>query len=489
MAGFANYDYDIDAANLQRRMQLADAMMQGSLAPMGPTETVGGYAVKRSPIEALAKVAQAYLAGSQQNNIVNQQKELGARYRGDLQSGVQQLMEGLNAHSGQAVPAVEGNNPSAYTPPSVMTPEDAQAAKRSAILNAVGSNVPALQGIGMNFLNQIGKDYMTTNDWLKLGDKYTADSIIHAQQTGDPRYLVAKPQFHTVGDQLVPTQDTTVGKVAFDGRHQYSGVEPVATSPTGTPIMGQKDKNTGEVKFAPPGTQITVDNSPQKAADRFATGIAGARADAITKSFETAKDLPAQLNAVKEAQGLLQQGIVSGSGADVSLALQKIGQKLGIPGADDPKATNTEAFRASLANTVLEKIKVLRPASDQDVRYAKEASGADVNLALPSLQRLLLSHEAAIYNTYLKHEDLLSKASGGQGALPEDLAMFNVDLPIHTDQLQFQPGSKPGEGGAPHGGQFVLPPAPKSATAATPGNPSGQGVMSLDDYLNSKRRK
>lgn len=52
-----------DQAALLRQQQLAQLLREQSLQPTGPTEMVSGWAVKRSPVEALAKLGQA-LAGS-----------------------------------------------------------------------------------------------------------------------------------------------------------------------------------------------------------------------------------------------------------------------------------------------------------------------------------------------------------------------------------------------------------------------------------------
>ncbi|MDO8703392.1 MAG: hypothetical protein Q7J84_00450, partial [Sulfuricaulis sp.] len=53
-------DYAAEQEDIARRRAFAQAMQQQGAQPMGPTETVGGWAVKRSPLEGMAKMLQAY---------------------------------------------------------------------------------------------------------------------------------------------------------------------------------------------------------------------------------------------------------------------------------------------------------------------------------------------------------------------------------------------------------------------------------------------
>lgn len=62
-------DLDAQQAQINRQQQMADILRQQSLTPMGPTDVIGGWAVKRSPMEGLAKMAQALAAGSAQPDI------------------------------------------------------------------------------------------------------------------------------------------------------------------------------------------------------------------------------------------------------------------------------------------------------------------------------------------------------------------------------------------------------------------------------------
>lgn len=61
---------------LSRRQQLADMLRKQSLESSGPTEMVGGWAVKKSPYEGLVKMAQALAANYVQDKTDTRQLEL-----------------------------------------------------------------------------------------------------------------------------------------------------------------------------------------------------------------------------------------------------------------------------------------------------------------------------------------------------------------------------------------------------------------------------
>ena len=58
MAGLAP-ELVADQAALLRQQQLADLLRKQGMEPMGPTEMVSGWAVKKSPLEGVAKIAQS----------------------------------------------------------------------------------------------------------------------------------------------------------------------------------------------------------------------------------------------------------------------------------------------------------------------------------------------------------------------------------------------------------------------------------------------
>lgn len=456
------YDYESERDALLRQQNIINAMQQQNLQPMGGTETAaGGYAVKKSPMEGIAKIANAFMLSQGQQNLQNDQKALGTRYAGDLKTDMGNFMSAMNAQPG-TTPAVEGNNPSAFVPAQTTTPADVSRNRQQAIMDAISSNHPVMQQFGMGQLQYMMKnDQMTMKDWLDLagGGKYEPDSVVAAQRAGNTALLKPAKQYHTVNNQLVDTTNTPT--VALDGRDKFGPVSTVAQTPGG-PVLGQQNSGTGEVKFAPPGTNINL-NTTTTGANELAKGAVAN----LQESYKTAKDLPQVYSGLQQARQFLDAGVKAGSASDAAMQISKASEALGL-GPVDPTIANTETFRAKLANQVLEKVKALKPASDTDIKYAKEASGANLQLSLQALNNLLDSATAATVNTYRRHSQLYDSMQGRPGYDQHDLASYNVPMDIHmpADRFDYQ------------GGQFV------------PRNPSIQGTPSqpipLADYLKSK---
>lgn len=119
MAGIAP-DLAADQTQLLRQQQLADLLRRQGMEPMGPTEMVSGWAVKKSPLEGVAKIAQAlggqYLASQADERQLAlsqalQQRQLGelGKLFGDGQPSAGQLAQqwgDANGDSGPPNPAV-----------------------------------------------------------------------------------------------------------------------------------------------------------------------------------------------------------------------------------------------------------------------------------------------------------------------------------------------------------------------------------------------
>ena len=77
--GFTSGNYGAEQADIDRRRAYAQALQQQGMTPLGPTEMAGGWAVKKSPLEGLAKMLQAYTGMKGQDAAMVQQKALGER--------------------------------------------------------------------------------------------------------------------------------------------------------------------------------------------------------------------------------------------------------------------------------------------------------------------------------------------------------------------------------------------------------------------------
>ena len=92
-----NYIQDVgfyapEQQEIARRQKLAELMMQQGQTPFGPTENIGGWAVKRSPMEGIGKMAQALSGSYQQNQVDERRRALAEKMRTDRSQDYQALM-------------------------------------------------------------------------------------------------------------------------------------------------------------------------------------------------------------------------------------------------------------------------------------------------------------------------------------------------------------------------------------------------------------
>lgn len=339
MAGvLPTYDYEAEQAALARQQQLLDAMQGQSLQPMGGTQMLGNVAIQHSPMEGIAKIAQAYAAKYGQAKLDAKRTELGQRYAGDLRSGVDRLIEGLSAAPGQ-IPAV--NDESGGHSGDPLSAESASTAKRNAILSAVASNHPVLRQLGGQYLSTLTKDQLSQKDILGLAAHYDPGSVLQFLNSGGRTPLQPKKDYKVVDNQLVEVGGPTP-TVAGDFRTTYGPVAQVATGPNG-PVLGQIATATGEVKFAPAAANVKVDTKIQptvlnKGAQAGAENFWKDVSKQVGAYAEAARAASEQRQAIAELQRLESQGVFSNNTAGAQTFMTNLAQGLGMPLSSEQQA-------------------------------------------------------------------------------------------------------------------------------------------------------
>ena len=77
-------DIAVRQQQLLRNQQMADLLRQNALAPPTDTQMIGGWAIKKSPFEALGKLAQGLAANYSQSRGVSESLVLARQYSGKL---------------------------------------------------------------------------------------------------------------------------------------------------------------------------------------------------------------------------------------------------------------------------------------------------------------------------------------------------------------------------------------------------------------------
>lgn len=147
-------DYTVEQNQVLRQQQLADLLRKQAMEQGGGTEMVSGWAVKKSPLEGLSKIAQALGGRYLQSQADEKQLALAKKIR---EQGVSDMQGVMGAMNGQA--AV----PSTYQADTFDDADKQQLAsdmgtqaiapdRRQAMALALQSQNPMVQGIGAKLL-------------------------------------------------------------------------------------------------------------------------------------------------------------------------------------------------------------------------------------------------------------------------------------------------------------------------------------------------
>lgn len=155
----------------------------------------------------------------------------------------------------------------------------------------------------------------------------------------------------------------------------------------------------------------------------------------MSKSLVTMRDdalgAAKALESLQEAKGLLEAGMITGTGAEFMVNFGNfLSSRLGVDFASDPVA-NTQAYAATMGNQVGQIIKQFGAGtglSDADREYAEKIVGGKITLNEGAIRRLLAINEKAYRNVVKKYNSLADQAMSRPGAeqLPYDL---RVEMP------------------------------------------------------------
>lgn len=242
------------------------------------------------------------------------------------------------------------------------------------------------------------------------------------------------------------------------GALPYVGPEAEAAA------AGQKQQRlnpaTGQYENAPGSVESTaaMAGGVRKAEAEAGVGAAvsteiGARS---AKDFfdrrASAIDAVKSLESANEARSLLDQGIVTGTGAQFIVNMNKMLDQVGIKSLD-PKISNTEAFTSARAQEVGRIIKQFGSGtglSDADREYANKMAGGQIGLTEESIRKILDINDRATRNIINNFNEEASK-------IKSPGAMFPLTVPEPRPLPRVaQPGNRPGAAPAP----VAAPPIP-----------------------------
>lgn len=438
MANFSvpNYDYDSETLELARRQKIADAMQGASLSPMEMPTQPG---VKLSPLHAVTKMIQAYMGGQQQREVKSERAALGERYQRELGTGMERFYNtsqgrpgmpemGPPTEEGAMQPAIPGQAPD----------------RRRAVLDAIASNHPVLQKLGMAEFGELNKAKvgLTAKDLLPHADPASISKMITEGTAG----FTAKRELKEVGNILYDPSDMSIKKL--------TGPAPEQVTIAGD--LYEVNQSTGQLKKLDNAPKTTITNTVNipKAESELQKALGAAEGKRVSEMLQVRPGQYDGLVAIEAGIKLLDQGIYTGIFSDVQRNVNKV---TGSFSKQEPaKAARTEQFIAYIGDVVIPRLKDFGGSDTvEELKYLQKVQGGDVTMEMSALRQILVSADAKMRRKIQATDSNVA-----------NLKKRGLDLST------FEAGTTPGM------------PAPLPTTKGT--DNTQELVENLDDYIKRK---
>ncbi len=370
-------DYSAEQASLLRRQKMAEMLMQEGQEPFGQTETIGGWAMPRSPWEYAGKAAKVASGAYQQYGVNERTKALAERMRtetGEDWTKYQGMRAGTPARDARSMTYEDVPETPDMLP---AIPGDPQAANNWLAANARN---PTLQQLGWAQALKGEEPYTLGEGQTRFG------AGNQPLATGGPRTFAPpappkpllpaqKVRTRIVGDQQIQEelQDDGTWKQIGTGPRFAKQVGPTIVNPT--PPVVQTDQQ-GNVRF--------YDRSGNLIKEIGAVGKPSAtfeKTAAANKKLE--RDLTTAIAELERATadgGLIDQSTGSGIGAGIDWMGRLVGQA--TPGAI------AVGSMKPIYDLVLKMVPRFEgPQSDKDTASYEAASGTLANPNVPNAQK------------------------------------------------------------------------------------------------------
>lgn len=307
--------------------------------------------------------------------------------------------------------------------------------------------------------------------------RVTLDSEPNFQRVGpgetlvDPRQVPRAPAAGAPAPQPSPPAVQGSGSaragagmqpgVVFQGR----GYEDL-TTPEARRAAGIQDTDRRPAQRGPDGKLIFDGGAPSTSVTANVNTTANPWLEGLGKQFSAQREAAAgaadTIRTLHAARQQLDQGIISGPGADARLGLARIGAHFGIT---DPRiVNNTEAFRSTIGRSVLDMAKTLGAnPSNADREFILGVMGGSIQLNEASLRRIMDIQEGIARGSIERYNQSVGGVMENLRAVPgadqQGLAMAQALGPVAMPPA-YEPQQTPAQ------------PAPQGAPAGPASTPS-----------------
>lgn len=258
--------YSAEEAEIARARKMAELLQAKGQEGLGPTEMVGGWAIPRSPMEGLGKVAQQVSGAYQQKQATERAKALQERQQGDRTADMSALAAALRGREAIPAPADElGGGPGAPAQPGGQIDP--------AMLGSLKS--PEMQNMGMQMWLQQMQRENAPPERVDLGDRIglvkngqivgflpkgaTPDAALREKGAGE-RHLTPSGSAQLGAQTTLQTHATpSGGAILADQRARSEGALGRGQALTIAQMGDARARETAGAGKVPPGYRATAE--------------------------------------------------------------------------------------------------------------------------------------------------------------------------------------------------------------------------------------
>lgn len=383
-------DLAIQQAQLTRQQQMAELLRKQAMEPGGGTEMVSGWAVKKSPLEGLNKLAQALGGSYMQRESDRKQGELTQEGNKQLVDGLQKYQSLLQGTPAQNTPIVDDE----YGPQTITNPA-VPGNKQAALAQLLSSGHPMLQQMGVAQLTA-----KPESAFSKVDPKdFTQESV--AKFAATQNYA-----------DLIPARKMEVAPsgVAFNPYSVKEGTtfqdpnKPFNVGADGiVPNLPYQDYEKSKAKAGASNVNVKTD---VKMGESLGAQVGPMMKDSTAAAEGAVKQVDAAQRIVKAVDS---NKIFAGPGAGAKMTLTQIADGLGVTGADEKeKIANTRTAIRGLAELTLQGRQQMRgqgAITESEGALATKAMSGDIaDLTAAEVKMLAKASERAARFNYTEHQ-------------------------------------------------------------------------------------
>ena len=369
--------YGAEEAEIERRQRLAEILRQQGMQPLGPTETIGGWAVKKSPMEGLGRAAQQISGAYQENQATEMAKALRERQQGDRSADMGTLASML-----RGAPA---------TSEQIVDEQAAGGMGAPATINAPAR--PA--GIDPAMLGQL------RSPWgQNIGDQMLLEKIARDMPKPQEPYTLAPGAVRYGPDnkQLAQAPHKPEKEDEFTRMMRAAGIDPAGPEAQRL-TKSRLDKMTSH----PPAPSVKVDvKTGESLGKEIGPMVAESRASALgaLDAINTASRIKTALSA---------GNVTLGPTATVRNQIDQIAQVMGVAGRNtEEKLVNTREVTRGLAQFTIAARKALKgqgQVSDFEGRLLLKAESGEIDdFTIPELKAFIATTDRLARRQYGLHK-------------------------------------------------------------------------------------